>query len=266
MNDDETGDETGDEADRAPHTNPDTAPDTDPNDPLLRLLTDVLDLGAPYGLALAGDYAALAHGLVAKAGRGALEVATESAEPMETIAAAVRAGLEEGDRRVRPLQTTPLSTRLLVTEPATGAERTLDTGLDTVPGIALDIVKEALWRPPVDTGLGPTLSVEDVIGTKVRALADRGLARDLVAVHAAADRWSLTELEELGRRHALDAFDLTDLQSRLEGMEWIADREFTGSGLDEQAIMALRQWAQTWADDIAERLLEEEAMEPPPDE
>lgn len=231
-----------------------TDTDTGPQDPLLPLLADVLAIGAPYGLAVAGDYAVLAHGLVEEVGRTSLEVATESPEPMETIAATVQAGLEERGRRVRPLQTTPLSTRLLVTDPATDDDHTVD------------ILKETLWRPPVDTGLGPTLSLEDVTGTKVRALTDRGLARDLVAVHAAADRWSLTELEELGRRHALDVFDLTDLQSRLEGMEWIADREFTGSGLDEQAIMVLRQWAQSWADDIAERLLEEEALKPPPDE
>ncbi|MEV6588300.1 hypothetical protein [Streptomyces acidicola] len=237
----------------------DTDADTDTDaDPGRRLLLDVLAVGAPYALALSGDHAVQAHGLVEhlvdRPAPGALEVATESPEPMETIAAAVRAGLEERSWRVRPQETDPLSTRLIVTDPATDEDHTLD------------ILKETLWRPAVRTALGPTLSLEDVIGTKVRALTDRGLARDLVAVHAAADLWSLTELEELGRRHALDAFDLADLQSRLEGIEWIADRVFTGSGLDEQAIMALRQWAQSWAGDIAERLLEEEAMEPPPDE
>lgn len=219
-----------------------------------RLLLDVLTIGAPYALTLSGDHAAQAHGLIGRPEPGALEVATDSPEPMETIAAAVRAGLEERGRRVRPRETAPLSTRLIVTDLITDQEHTLD------------ILKETLWRPPVPTALGPALSLEDVIGTKVRALTDRGLARDLVAVHAAADRWSLTELEELGRRHALDVFDLSDLQSRLEGIEWVADREFTRCGLDEQAITTLRQWAQSWADDIAERLLEEEALKPPPDE
>ncbi|GAA3823822.1 hypothetical protein ACFS5L_33460 [Streptomyces phyllanthi] len=228
-----------------------------------RLLSDSLVVGAPYPLALTGDYAVEAHGLVevAEAAEGrdrrparVLEVATESPEPMERIVAAVRVALEERGWRVRPVETDPLSARLLVTDPGTDERNTLD------------VLKETLWRPPVETSLGLALSLEDAIGTKVRALAGRGLARDLVAVHAAADHWSFPELEELGRRHAPDAFDLTDLQSRLEGTEWVADREFTGYGLDEQAIMALRQWAQSWADDIAERLLEEEALEPPPDE
>ncbi len=98
--------------------------------------------------------------------------------------------------------------------------------------------------------------------TEVRALADRGLARDLIDVRAAADRWSHTELEELGRRHARDTFDLSDLQARLAGTDWIDDTEFAAYGLNDHQTFELRQWAQEWADDIAERLQEAEG---PPD-
>lgn len=145
----------------------------------------------------------------------------------------------------------PLSARLFVTDPNSGEE------------CEVDVLKEALWRPPVLTEYGLVLSLEDVVGTEVRALADRGLARDLVDVRAAADRWSRPELEELGRRHARDTFDITDLQARLAGADWIDDTEFAADGLDEQAIAGLRRWAQEWADDIAERLLE---LEVPHDE
>lgn len=115
----------------------------------------------------------------------------------------------------RALETDPLSARLIVT----------------------------LWRPPVKTEHGLVLSLEDVVGTKVRALADRGLARDLIDVRAAADRWSNTELETLGRRHARDSFDLDDLQARLTGIDWIDDAEFAAYGLDEAATAELRRWA-----------------------
>lgn len=216
-----------------------------------RLLRDVLRVGAPYPLVLAGDHAVLAHGLGERWGRD-LEVATESAEPMDALAAAVGAGLAEAGWAVRPLKTDPLAARLMVTDPG---------------GIcALDLLKETFWRPPVDTPLGPALSLEDTAGTKVRALTDRGAARDLVDVHALADRWSFVELEELGRRHAIDAFDPADLQAVLERVEMIDDRQFRAHGLDGPAVADLRRWAQTWADDIAERLLEEEAMEPPREE
>ncbi|MDX2912798.1 nucleotidyl transferase AbiEii/AbiGii toxin family protein [Streptomyces griseiscabiei] len=227
-------------------------------DQLRHLLADVLAVGAPYGLALTGDHAAQAHGLVEARPPGRdLEVATEHAAPMERIAATVGAGLARRGWLVRPAETAPLSARLLVTDPTTAEERTLD------------LLKETLWHPPVETPLGPTLSLEDVVGTKVRAVADRGTARDLIAVHAAVAHWTVAELEELARRHTSatsGTFDLTDLQSRLEGIEWLDDREFVRHGLDAEAILELRRWAQNWADDIAERLLEEEALAAPPEE
>ncbi|MGV9244433.1 nucleotidyl transferase AbiEii/AbiGii toxin family protein [Streptomyces sp. NPDC003710] len=216
--------------------------------PPRRLLADVLAVGAPYPLAIAGGYAVLAHGLVDRPSRG-VDVATESPERMEDIASAVRAGLVERGWFVRSLEAEPLSARLVVGDPVSGEE------------CELNVLKEVLWRPPVLTDLGLTLSLEDAVGTKVRALADRGFARDLIDVHAASDRWSRPELEELGRRHAPDTFDLADLQARLSGVEWVDDREFALYGVGDDAIAGLRRWAQEWADDIAERLAESE--EPP---
>ncbi|WP_435975208.1 nucleotidyl transferase AbiEii/AbiGii toxin family protein [Streptomyces sp. Qhu_M48] len=215
-----------------------------------RLLADVLAVGDVYPLVLTGGYAVQAHGLVDRLSKD-LDVATENPEPMEKIAAAVRAGLERRGWQVRALETDPLFARLIVTDTSTGEE------------CEVDVLKEALWRPPVRTRHGLVLSLEDVVGTKVRALADRGLARDLIDVRAATDRWSHIELEELGRRHARDSFDLSDLQARLAGADWIDDTEFAAYGLDDQQTIELRRWAQEWADDIAERLQEAES---PPDD
>ncbi|MEU2420248.1 hypothetical protein ABZ619_04165 [Streptomyces sp. NPDC007851] len=212
-------------------------------EPLRRLLSDVLSAGAAYPLALTGDYAAVAHGLSDRPGR-TLDVATQHPAPMRTIAGTVAAALREHGWQVVVRETDPLSARLLVTDAVTGDES------------EVDILKEALWHPPVRTGLGLTLALEDVVGMRVWALTDRGLPRDLLIVRAAADRWSLPDLEDLGHRHARDTFDLADLQSRLTGTEWMDDREFAVHGLDEESVAALRHWAQTWADDIAERLIE----------
>ncbi|MEV6332844.1 nucleotidyl transferase AbiEii/AbiGii toxin family protein [Streptomyces sp. NPDC051909] len=210
-----------------------------------RLLADVLAVGDVYPLVLTGGYAIQAHGLVNRLSKD-LDVATENPEPMEEIAAAVRAGLEQRGWQVRGLETDPLFARLIVTDTATCEE------------CEVDVLKEALWRPPVRTQHGLVMSLEDVVGTKVRALADRGLARDLIDVRAAADRWSRIDLEGLGRRHAHDSFDLSDLQARLAGADWIDDTEFAAYGIDDHQTIELRQWAQEWADDIAERLQEAE--------
>ncbi|MEU2745443.1 hypothetical protein ABZ613_03950 [Streptomyces collinus] len=215
-------------------------------EPTGRLLGDLLAVGEVYSLVLAGGYAALAHGLVERTGSD-VDLATEHPAALETVADTVRSGLVGRGWLVQTLEAGPLSAQFLVTDAASGVE------------CEVALHKEMLWRPPVETELGPALSLDDLVGTRVRDLADRGLARDLVDVHAASARWSHPELEELGRRHAPDTFDLTDLQARLTGTDWLDDRAFTGAGLDAPAVAGLRRWAQEWADDIAERLIEGEA-------
>lgn len=212
-----------------------------------RLLSDVLAAGAAYPLVLAGLDAARAHGLAERPCRD-VRVATESPVRMAAMVTTVWGGLEERGWRVRVLETEPLAARLAVTG-TTGEER------------ELGIAKEVLWRPPVHTGLGLALAPEDLLGTRVRDLAERGLAGDLIDVHTASAHWSRPDLEELGRRHSRDTFDLTDLHARLTASAWLDDGAFTAYGLDEPALTALRHWAHAWADDIAERLIESSAPE-----
>ncbi|MGI5338899.1 hypothetical protein ACQEVS_16625 [Streptomyces sp. CA-181903] len=223
-----------------------------------RLLDDVSDVGAAFPLVLAGGLAVRFHGLPREAGRHAgrrlgtgpdLGFATDTQTPMADVLATVRAGLEARGWRVRDAAAEPLAARFVVTDSLNDEE------------CEAEVAKETLWRPPVRCGAVRVLAVEDVVGTKVRDLADRGLARDLVDVHSVSDRWSRLELEELGRRHARDSFDPADLKARLEGLDWRGDAEFGACGLDEAATEEVRRWAQFWADDIGERLAEEAPYE-----
>ncbi len=138
-----------------------------------RLLADVIALGSPYPLVLTGGYAVRAHRLVNRPSQD-LDVATENPAPMADIAATLRAGLEARGWKVHALETAPLSARFTVADPATGQE------------CEVDILKEIFWRPVAQSPYGPVLAEEDVIGTKVRALADRGAPRDLIDVFAAS--------------------------------------------------------------------------------
>ncbi|GLX19749.1 MULTISPECIES: nucleotidyl transferase AbiEii/AbiGii toxin family protein [Streptomyces] len=206
-----------------------------------RLLDAVIDIGSPYPLVLAGGYAVQAHGLVERVSQD-LDVATENPAPMADIAAGLEHGLAARGWRVETIAVDPLSARLVVTDPATG-ER-----------CEVDVLKEHFWTPPARTEYGPVLALDSVIGTKVRALADRGTARDLIDVHAASRHRTRGELERLGERHGRDEFRLADLRDRLAGAEWTDDEEFTAYGLTEPETAALRAWALDWATDLDRRL------------
>ncbi|MEU3732276.1 nucleotidyl transferase AbiEii/AbiGii toxin family protein [Streptomyces sp. NPDC033538] len=211
-----------------------------------RLLADILDLGSPYPLVLTGGYAVQAHGLVERFSRD-LDVATENPAPMQEIVASLTAGLSARGWRIAHVQTDPLSGRFLVTDPDTGEE------------CEVDVLKEAFWAPPAQTPYGPVLSLDDVIGTKVRALADRGTVRDLIDVQAASRHRSTADLESLGRRRAHDEFSLEDLRDRLIGADWYEDEDYTAYGLTSRQIEELKAWALEWAEDLGARIHDENA-------
>jgi hypothetical protein len=98
-----------------------------------------------------------------------------------------------------------------------------------------------------------------VIGTKVRALADRGTVRDLIDVQAASRHRSTADLESLGRRRAPDEFSLEDLRDRLIGADWYEDEDYTAYGLTSRQIEELKAWALEWAEDLGARIHDENA-------
>ncbi len=99
-------------------------------------------------------------------------MATESSTPIEEIIRTVGDGLAERGWGVRHIESSPLSGRLIATEPATGEEW------------EVDVLEETFWASLTVTEYGPVLALDDVIGTKGCALADRGAVRDLIDVHA----------------------------------------------------------------------------------
>jgi hypothetical protein len=207
-----------------------------------RLLLDALTAGRPFGLALMGGYAVQAHGIVHRPSQD-LDFATEHPAAMGQIIDHLTHSLSLRGWHVTVIDVAPLKARFLAADPTTGSV------------CEVDLLKEVLWRPPVLLDIGPVLDLDDLIGTKVRALGDRGLARDAIDVHAARRHYSTSELESLAERRP-EEFDLRELHDRLESLEWISDAEFEAYGLDAADIGDLRNWAQEWMDDLAQRLAE----------
>jgi hypothetical protein len=219
-----------------------------------RLMQDVLEIGNSLPLVITGGYAVQAHELVDRLSRD-IDVATNSSMPMEDIVATVGAGLTMRGWGITVIGVDPRSARMMATDSATGEQ------------CELDILREVFSQPPAQTPYGPVLGLYDVIGTKVRALAGRGLPRDLIDIHAASELCSNIELESLGRRHAWDEqFSLGELKARLDGAEWYDDQAFAEYGLSAEEITDLRVWAVAWADDILRRTYPETYEEDDEDE
>jgi nucleotidyltransferase AbiEii toxin of type IV toxin-antitoxin system len=162
---------------------------------------------------------------------------------MGDIVRSLERGLTYRGWRVDVISVDPLSARLLVSS-------------DTGEQCEVDVLKENLWAHPMASPHGPVLALDDVIGTKVRALADRAAVRDFIDVRAASASHDRTfrDLETLGERHGRGEFRREDLRDRLGTAEWTDDAEFEVYGLTSEDVDDLRRWAQRWINDLDRRL------------
>jgi len=108
-----------------------------------------------------------------------------------------------------------------------------------------------------------TLSLDDTVGLKARALHDRFVIRDIIDLHAVADTFSYIDLENLARRHDPD-LDLEAILDHLAGVSVFPDDDFAGYGLDDASVADLRRWVVDWYDDLSRRLAVERIDDDPP--
>ncbi|MQY14477.1 hypothetical protein SRB5_46440 [Streptomyces sp. RB5] len=205
-----------------------------------RLLADVIEIGEPLPLVLTGGYAVQAHEIVSRLSKD-LDFATDSQRPLPDIADVLVDGLTARGWRVQVIETSKNSARLQVNG-AEGEE------------CEVDVLREFFTRKPAQMAYGPVLAEPDVLGTKMRALSERGVPRDLIDIHSASRWWSCSDLESLGRAHSRGRFTLEGLQNRLEAAQWYGEEEFTEYGLTPDEVRVLYAWATAWAEDLALRL------------
>ncbi|MDG4766170.1 nucleotidyl transferase AbiEii/AbiGii toxin family protein [Solwaraspora sp. WMMD406] len=96
--------------------------------------------------------------------------------------------------------------------------------------VRLQLVRFDRHRQPVMMRIGPVLHLDDVLGTKVAALATRAAPRDYIDTAAALTRYSRDRLIGLARQadSGLTDEDFTDAMQRLDRMDDSVFREVYG--------------------------------------
>jgi hypothetical protein len=212
-----------------------------------RLIEAVLDLCEEYGLFLAGGYSMMAHGLVDRP-TDDIDLVTDDPLPVEELAARVETGYLAKGFAVGRKPGGARFARLLISDPRTG---------EACP---VDLMKAALRVSPVVVDSCPVVGFDDAVGLKMRAVHDRGIARDLIDAASLAGEYSFERLEWLCRSHEPD-FSLRRLASRLEAAEFLDDQGFADYGLALEEVRRVKRFAAEWAQDINLRLMEEEEVD-----
>ncbi|MEV0405436.1 nucleotidyl transferase AbiEii/AbiGii toxin family protein [Actinoallomurus sp. NPDC050550] len=133
-----------------------------------RIIEAGLDLCEAYGLFLAGGYAMRAHGLVDRPSKD-IDFATDHPLPVDELTARVVAGYRAKGFAVEAKPGNYRFARLLVSDPQTGEV------------CEVDLMKASLRVSPIVVDSCPVVGFDDAVGLKMRAVHDRGIARDLIA-------------------------------------------------------------------------------------
>ena len=203
-----------------------------------RVARVALAAASDYGFALAGGQALIAHGVVSRP-TSDIDLFTDRDDGVRDAAETVVAALAEAGFDVTEIAETA---ELFDGFDHSMAEFEVHSADEAV---RLQLVRFDRDRQPVMLEIGPVLHLDDVIGTKVAALAARAEPRDFIDVAAALDRYGRDRLVALGMRAdpALTKKELLDAMRRLDRMP---DDVFRLYGLGPDEIAAVRAAFGAW--------------------
>jgi hypothetical protein len=195
-----------------------------------------------HGFALGGGNALIAHGIISRPTED-VDLFTNEDDGVQAAAGAVgdalRAAGYEAERR---------DTAGGLADVFYGMGDGLAEWIVTGPDGAQMMLQMAYFdrgRRPVTMDVGPVLDLEDVIGSKVCALASRVEPRDYVDTAAALGRYTVVQLIGLARRldPGLTERDFADAGRQLDRMP---DRLFARYGLSPADVAAMRDRFKDW--------------------
>ena len=207
-----------------------------------RVATVALRVATRHGFALGGGNALIAHGLTTRPTQD-VDLFTNEETGVEAAANSVETALREaGFDADREDEADGLS------DVFEGMDEGLAEWTVTDKNGQRMMLQMAYFdrtAQPVPMDVGPVLSLEDVVGGKVCALASRAEPRDYIDTAAALKQYSIDQVISLARRldPGLDDRDFADAARRLD--RW-GDAIFAPFGLSAADIAALRAAFRDW--------------------
>jgi hypothetical protein len=202
----------------------------------------VLRAAARHGFALGGGNALIAHGVIDRPTED-VDLFTNEDDGVTLAAEAAEAALRAaGFEAERQDKTAGLA------DVFDGMGDGLAEWIITAPGGRQMMLQMAYFdrdRRPVIMDVGPVLDLDDVVGSKVCALASRVEPRDYVDTAAALDRYTVDQLISFakGLDPGLTDQDFADAGRRLDHLP---DTMFTRYGLNPQDVAHLREQLAPW--------------------
>jgi hypothetical protein len=201
-----------------------------------------LRAAAGHGFALGGGVSLIAHGIISRPTKD-IDLFTDREGAVAAAADAVEAALRAAGFQVERVERFGD-----IAEVWEGLTDNLAEWIVTGSGGSRVMVQMAnvdRSRDPVTMSFGPVLHIEDAVGRKVVALAERAEVRDYVDVAAALARYTPDQLIGFARRTepGLRDGELADAGRRLDHL---GDGEFTRYGLSPADVATLRKRFATW--------------------
>ncbi|WP_432940987.1 nucleotidyl transferase AbiEii/AbiGii toxin family protein [Kribbella sp. CA-253562] len=119
----------------------------------------------------------------------------------------------------------------------------------------LELGRDYRSRPAVESSIGPVISVQDAVGSKVGTVYQRGEAKDYVDLQAAAQsgRYTHDELLALADEREASPMDRGMFAEQLDFAARIPDRDYAQQGLSPEQIATLKQDMSGWARELRTR-------------
>jgi hypothetical protein len=201
-----------------------------------------LSAAGRHGFALGGGNALIAHGIIDRPTED-VDLFTDKGDGVTSAAGAVEAAL-----RAAGFDAERQDTAAGLADIFAGMGDELAEWIITAPCGRQMMLQMAYFdrdRRPVTMDVGPVLDLEDVVGSKVCALASRVEPRDYVDTAAALGRYTVDQLIAFARRldPGLTGRDFADAGQQLDRMP---DGVFARYGLDAAGVGELRERFAAW--------------------